>query len=117
MAGIASRAGQSAFRLGRAGVTIGTGTDIWQLPTGVHEEMALLVAAGFTPLEAIRAATANAARIIGVEEDLGTVSVGRIADLVLLDRDPANDIRNTRRISAVVQAGRVVNRGPRDGTP
>ena len=51
-----------------------------------------------------------AARIIGAEGDLGTIEPGKWADLVLLDADPTADIRNTRRISVVIQAGRVVDR-------
>ena len=91
-------------------MTVGTGTDIWQHPAGVHMEMEELVAAGLTPLEAIRAATANAARILGADRDLGTVAVGKLADLMILDRDPTTDIRNTRRIAHVIQGGQVVNR-------
>jgi Imidazolonepropionase and related amidohydrolases len=94
----------------RAGVTIGTGTDIWQIPTGVHMELEEMVAAGLSPLEAIHAATAGSARIIGIERELGTLEVGKWADIVLLDADPSADIRNTRRIRAVLQAGRVVDR-------
>jgi hypothetical protein len=66
-------------------------------------------AAGLTPLEAIRAATGDAARILGAA-DLGTIAAGKVADLVVLDADPVADIRNTRRIRAVVQGGRVVDR-------
>jgi imidazolonepropionase-like amidohydrolase len=101
----------SAFaeRLARAGVTIGIGTDIWQVPSAVHLELEELVAAGLTPLEAIRAATGDAARILGAA-DLGTIAVGKVADLVVLDADRMADIRNTRRIRAVVQGGRVVDR-------
>ncbi|HEU4829993.1 MAG TPA: LpqB family beta-propeller domain-containing protein [Gemmatimonadales bacterium] len=106
----ANGARQAARTLSRAGVTVGTGTDIWQLPTGVHMEMEELVAAGLSPLEAIRAATLNAARIMGAEEDLGTVEVGKLADLVILDRDPTAEIWNTRRITHVIQGGRVVDR-------
>lgn len=106
-----ARAARDATRtLARAGVTIGTGTDIWQLPTGVHMEMEELVAAGLSPLEAIRAATWNAARILGAEQHLGTIGVGKVADLVILDRDPTVDIRNTRRIVQVIQGGAVVDR-------
>ncbi|HEX7024908.1 MAG TPA: amidohydrolase family protein, partial [Gemmatimonadales bacterium] len=101
---------QSTARLARAGVTIGTGTDIWQVPAGVHMELQELVAAGLTPLQAIRAATAGSARVLGAERDLGTVEVGKVADLVVLESDPTADIRNTRRIRAVVQGGRVVDR-------
>ena len=97
-------------KLARAGVPIGTGTDIWQVPTGLHMEMEELVAAGLSPAAAIRAATSSAARIIGVDRDAGSVETGKLADLLILDANPLADIRNTRRISAVVQGGRVVDR-------
>lgn len=103
-----ARAGTT--KLVRGGVVIGTGTDIWQIPTGVHMELEELVAAGLSPLEAIRAATGDAARIIGVEQDLGTIAVGKLADLVILDADPIADIRNSRRIWTVLQSGRVLDR-------
>jgi Tol biopolymer transport system component len=101
---------QTTAKLARAGVTIGTGTDIWQIPTGVHLELEEMVAAGLSPLEALRAATGGAARIIGAEQDLGTIEQGKWADLVILDADPTADIRNTRRIRAVMQAGRLLER-------
>jgi len=97
-------------KLVRAGVTVGTGTDVWQLPTAVHLELEEFVASGLSPAEAIRAATSSAARIIGVSNDLGSVEPGKWADLVIVDADPLADIRNTRRISAVLQGGRVVDR-------
>lgn len=97
-------------RLARAGVLIGTGTDIWQLPTAVHGELEELVAAGLSPAEAIRAATSSAARVIGVERDVGAVEQGKLADLLILDANPLTDIRNTRRIASVIQGGRVVDR-------
>ena len=108
------RAGRDAratlAKLARAGVTLGTGTDVWQLPTAVHLELEEFVASGLTPAEAIRAATSSAARVIGVEGELGSVEVGKWADLVILDADPIADIHNTRRISAVIQGGRIVDR-------
>jgi len=108
------RAGRDAratlAKLARAGVTLGTGTDVWQLPTALHLELEEFVAAGLTPAEAIRAATSSAARIIGVNGELGSVDVGKWADLVILDADPLADIHNTRRISAVIQGGRPVDR-------
>lgn len=97
-------------KLFRAGVVLGTGTDIWQVPIGVHWELEQMVEAGLPPLQAIRAATANAARIIGVENELGTIEVGKLGDLVILDADPVTDIRNTRRIWNVMQYGRLVDR-------
>lgn len=101
---------EAAAKLWRAGVTIGTGTDIWQIPIGVHMELEQLVAAGLTPVQAIQAGTGGAARILGADKDLGTIEVGKRADLVLLDADPLTDIRNTRRIWQVVHDGRLVDR-------
>jgi imidazolonepropionase-like amidohydrolase len=106
----ADQARQVTVKLARAGVTIGTGTDIWQIPTGVHLELEEMVAAGLSPLEALHAATGGAARIMGAERDLGTIELGKWADLVILNADPTADIRNTRRIRAVMQAGRLVER-------
>jgi hypothetical protein len=100
---------QTTAKLARAGVTIGTGTDIWQIPTGVHLELEEMVAAGLSPLEALHAATGGAARIIGAERDFGTIEPGKWADLVILDADPTADIRNTRRIRTVMQAGRLLD--------
>jgi len=91
-------------------VTLGAGTDIWQIPSGIHLELEQMVAAGLSPLEALHAATGAAARIIGAERDLGTIEPGKWADLVLLDADPSADIRNTRRIRAVMQAGQWLDR-------
>jgi imidazolonepropionase-like amidohydrolase len=97
-------------KLATAGILIGAGTDMWQLPTGVHLELEELVAAGLSPAQAIRAATSSAAKIIGAASELGSIERGKRADLVILDADPLADIRNTRRISAVVQNGHVVDR-------
>ena len=94
----------------RGGVTIGTGTDIWQIPNGVHLELEQLVNAGLTPLQAIHAGTGSAARILGAERDLGTIEVGKWADLILLDADPVADIHNTQKIWRVFQYGRMVDR-------
>ena len=101
---------EASAKLWRAGVTIGTGTDIWQIPIGVHMELQQLVAAGLTPAQAIHAGTGGAARILGADKDLGTIEVGKWADLVLLDADPLADIRNTRRIWRVLHYGRLVDR-------
>ena len=109
-AGFAQSARETTTKLARAGVTIGAGTDIWQVPTGVHMELEELVAAGLSPLDAIRAATADAARIVGAEQDLGTIAAGKWADIIILDADPVADIRNSRRIWAVLQAGRLLDR-------
>jgi hypothetical protein len=106
----ARQAGATAVKLARGGVTIGAGTDIWQLPTAIHMELQALVAAGFSPGDAIRAATADAARVIGAEAEIGTIEPGKWADLVILDANPLSDIRNTRSIWSVVQNGHIVDR-------
>jgi imidazolonepropionase-like amidohydrolase len=106
----AAQAREATLKLARAGVTIGTGTDIWQIPTGVHMELEQLVAAGLTPLEAIHAGTGAAAQILGADNELGTIAVGKWADLVFLDTDPLSDIRNTRRIWNVMHNGQLVDR-------
>jgi imidazolonepropionase-like amidohydrolase len=74
----------------------------------LHDELELLVQAGFTPLEALQAATSNPAEFLGVTDSLGAIAPGKIADFVLLSADPLRDIRNTRRIVAVVHDGVVV---------
>jgi hypothetical protein len=98
----------------RAGVKFMLGTDI---PgpysyTGftVHDELALFVQAGFTPLEALQTATINPAKFLGLEKSLGTVEKGKIADLVLLDANPLDNIVNTKKISAVVVSGRYLSK-------
>jgi Tol biopolymer transport system component/imidazolonepropionase-like amidohydrolase len=104
------RTRETTAKLWRAGLTLGTGTDIWQIPTGVHMELEQLVAAGLTPAQAIQAGTGGAARILGADKDLGTIQVGKWADLVILDADPLADIRNSRRIWQIVHNGRLVDR-------
>jgi cytosine/adenosine deaminase-related metal-dependent hydrolase len=63
---------------------------------GLHDELALLVESGFSPMEALQTATRNPAVYFGKLAEWGTVEVGNAADLVLLDADPLKDIRNTR---------------------
>lgn len=78
----------------------------------LHEELELLVQAGLSPLRAIQTATVEPARFLGREERAGTIQPGRYADLVVLNADPLDDIRNTRDIHAVVIDGRWV--GPQE---
>jgi imidazolonepropionase-like amidohydrolase len=68
------------------------------------------VKAGMTPLEALQTANYNPARFLGTLSDMGTVDKGKLADLVLLDANPLDDISNTRKIRAVVLAGRYLSR-------
>lgn len=71
----------------------------------LHEELQRFVAAGFTPLEALQTATLNPARFFGMEDKLGTVETGKLADLVLLGANPLQDIANTQKIAAVMVNG------------
>jgi manganese oxidase len=77
---------------------------------GLHDELALLVEAGLSPLSALQAATLNAARYLEATDSLGTVDAGKLADLVLLDANPLEDIRNTQGIAGVVLNGRYLDR-------
>lgn len=108
------RAMRNTKRLAEAGVPIGVGSDggsQMDLPgLMTHRECELLVEAGFTPLEAIVAATRNGALALGRGEELGTIAPGRRADLVLLDADPTEAITNLRRIDRVMLDGRWVDR-------
>lgn len=89
----------------------GDDPDLHAMPT-VHQEMALLVEhCGFTPVEAIRAATQVGAMALGQSAQRGTLTPGKLADLVVLDADPARDIRNTTRIDFVVKNGKMYSRG------
>ena len=103
---------QMAF-IGRAqqgGVNVTAGTDLtnpFVVPGhSMHEELRLLVeGCGFTPTEAIVAATSRAAELLGQSDDLGSVEKRKLADLVVLEGDPLEDIRNTQRIAAVYKGG------------
>jgi imidazolonepropionase-like amidohydrolase len=76
----------------------------------LHDELAILVEAGLSPMAALQAATLNPARYLGIEKAIGTVTQGKIADLVLLDANPLDDIRNTTKINSVVANGRLLDR-------
>jgi imidazolonepropionase-like amidohydrolase len=93
----------------RAGVRVLTGTDapLRNSPPGfgLHEEFVLLARGGLSPFEIIRAATYEPARFFSMLDSLGTIAPGKLADLVLLEANPLRDIRNTRRITAVVANG------------
>ncbi|MFN8582056.1 MAG: amidohydrolase family protein [Gemmatimonadaceae bacterium] len=92
-----------------AGVPLTAGTDMsnpWTVPgASFHRELQLLSAAGIPNLEVLRIATRNGAWSLGLETEIGSVAVGKVADLVVLTGDPVQDIQNTRRIAYVVQGG------------
>jgi len=103
----------------RANVRFLAGTDTAPAAFGIpylypgfslHDELGLLVRAGFTTMEALQTATRNPAEYFDILESLGTVEAGKIADLVLLEADPLQDIGNTQKIAAVVVNGRWLDR-------
>jgi len=102
----------------RAGARILPGTDTpvrFCLPGfGLHDELALLVQAGLTPTEALRAATRDAAEALNLAHEYGTVTAGKAADLVVLDANPLQDIHNLKAIYGVVLRGNFIPRGRLD---
>ncbi|HYL78035.1 MAG TPA: amidohydrolase family protein [Bryobacteraceae bacterium] len=96
---------QLLVRMHRAGVGILSGSDN-EKSEALHDELELLVAAGLTPADALRSATIEPAKFFDTTETMGSVDKGKAADLVLLDADPLTDIRNTRKISGVIVAGK-----------
>jgi imidazolonepropionase-like amidohydrolase len=74
---------------------------------GLHSEMELLVKAGLTPLDALRAATNTAAGALRADKDLGVIEPGKLADLLILDADPLQNISNARRIYRVLKGGKI----------
>ncbi len=100
--------------LQRAGVRLLAGTDgtgLFLFPgASLHDELVLMVEAGLTPADALRAATIGPATFLGATDSLGTVAPARLADLLLLDGDPLADIRNVRRVHAVMLGGRWARR-------
>jgi hypothetical protein len=94
----------------RAGVKIMAGTDLPLDKSKLHEELALLVEAGLTPIQALQTATSNPAKFLGLEKSLGTIEKGKFADLVLLEANPLENISNTRKIFAIVISGRYLSK-------
>jgi imidazolonepropionase-like amidohydrolase len=97
------------LRLQHIGLLAGTDLGTTGIIPGasLHDELTLLVAAGYTPVEALRAATLNPAVFLGLADSLGTIEPGKVADLVLLEGNPVVDVGNIRRIVAVIRAGTI----------
>lgn len=105
------------------GILVSTGTDSasdyhnHDMPL-VHHEMQLLVNhAGFTPLEAIQSATINGAKVIGIEDNVGDIAVGKVANLVILNQNPSDDIALAKDIAHVIKNGQFVYRGNNPDLP
>jgi imidazolonepropionase-like amidohydrolase len=100
-----------------AGILVTLGTDSGATPVRVqgfaeHMELVLMVQAGLTPLQAISVATKNAAQLLRIADDYGTLEPGKKANFIVLERDSTQDIRNTQTIRAVWKNGVRVSDGP-----
>jgi imidazolonepropionase-like amidohydrolase len=105
--------------LQKAGVPLLTGTQLNPRSVGtpgavLHDELQIYVQAGLSPFQALQAATVHPAKFMKREKDLGTIEEGKLADLVLLDANPLEDIANVRKIDAVVANGRLLTRSDLD---
>src|SRR5262249_34089486 len=105
-----------AFRKAHAaGVKIAFGTDTGVSPHGMNaREFALMVQGGMTPMQAIHAATIDAADLLGLSKEIGTLEPGKAADVIAVKADPLKDITELERVQFVMRAGAVVkaSRGP-----
>ena len=108
------RLATQAAKIIRAGGRVGVGAHGQLQGLGYHWEMWALAAGGLAPMEVLTAATRHGAEIIGVQEDLGTVSPGKLADLVLLAEDPRSDTRNTNSLRYVVKNGELFDAATMD---
>ena len=93
----------------KAGVKMALGSDIRPLKDAALLELGLWVRAGATPWQALQAATRAGAAICGVGDELGTVEVGKIADLIVVGANPLDDINNLRDLKLVFKDGRIVS--------
>jgi imidazolonepropionase-like amidohydrolase len=104
-----AKAGQKELEivgaLHRSGVPIVAGTDQAVPGHSLHREIELYVHAGFTPMEAIQAATIVSARAMGMDKEVGTIQTGKRGDLIILNGNPLEDIRNTRKVESVLTNG------------
>jgi imidazolonepropionase-like amidohydrolase/Tol biopolymer transport system component len=100
-------AAREARKLADRGIQVNIGAHGQQEGLGAHWEMWSFVKGGWTPLQALQAATVMPAKTLGLDRDLGTLEVGKLADLVVLDANPLDNIRNTDKVAKVMQGGRL----------
>jgi imidazolonepropionase-like amidohydrolase len=96
--------------MANAGVPILAGCDGMISGYCLHDELAMFVHGGMSPLAALQTATLNPAKYFKIEQTAGSIASGKRADLVLLDANPLTDIKNVRSIRAVILAGRLLDR-------
>ena len=102
-----AKSAAQAKKLMERGVNVTIGAHGQEEGLGSHWELWSFARGGFSPLQALRAATIMPARKLGFEKDIGSLEVGKLADLVVLDADPLSDIRNSDKIAGVMVNGRL----------
>ncbi len=105
---------KAAYALMKAGTKVQLGAHGQLHGLGAHWEMWMFVQGGFSPLEAIRASTLWGADYIGMTKDIGSLEVGKLADFIIMDKNPLEDIRNSEAIAMVVANGRVFDANTMD---
>jgi len=103
---------ETVRELHKDGLTLIAGTDQNIPGYSLHRELELYVEAGFTPMEALQAATSVPAKAMGLDKTVGTIELGKRADFVLLGADPLADIHNTRSIAKTISAGAIYDPAP-----
>ena len=99
---------ENVRKIHAAGGVVACGTDA-SSGAATQRELELLAAAGISPLDVIRIATYNSAVFLGKADQLGSIDAGKLADLVLLSKDPAADINNAKAIVFVVKGGQIID--------
>lgn len=107
---LAGRENLSEFHKSDIRVAAGTDNLNFWTPWALQTELEEYVLAGYSPMEAIKTATQNAAQVLRAEKETGTIQVGKLADIVILDANPLEDIKNLKEIWKVIQGGKVVDR-------
>ena len=96
-----------AATLDKDGVLVNTGAHGQREGLGLHWELWMLVQGGLTPHEALRCGTANGAKSLGMDRDIGTLEAGKLADVIVIDGNPLQDIRQSEKVSWTMVNGRL----------
>jgi imidazolonepropionase-like amidohydrolase/Tol biopolymer transport system component len=103
-----------AKKLSDAGVSVQIGAHGQREGLGAHWEIWMLAQGGMTPLQALRSATLSGAKYLGMDKDIGSLEVGKLADLIVLEKNPLADIRNTESVKYVMVNGRIYDAATMD---